>query len=123
LLDTNDRRRGRLHAEAGSETRPRDAAEAADVVRAFKGSALPVEALRGFLANPANYLLVAESDGESAGFLTAYRLERPDREEGMFEAFVLTNHDHEAALRLYESTGGVVEEDSAVLFVYPMGTS
>jgi ribosomal protein S18 acetylase RimI-like enzyme len=136
---------------------PRDAAEAAEVVRAFKGSARPTEALQGFLANPANYLLVAESDKQPAGFLTAYRLERPDRdagqmfvyeigvapawrgqglaaaliqeikrlarEEGMSEAFVLTNHDNEAALRLYESTGGVVEEDSAVLFVYPMAAT
>lgn len=43
------------------------------------------------------------------------------RAEGMFEAFVLTNRSNDAARRLYARTGGVVEDDSAMLFVYPMG--
>ena len=41
------------------------------------------------------------------------------RTEGMFEAFVLTSRDNEAARRLYARTEGIVEDDSAVLFVYP----
>ena len=43
------------------------------------------------------------------------------RSEGMFEAFVLTSRGNEPARRLYARTGGVVEDDSAVLFVYPLG--
>ncbi len=42
------------------------------------------------------------------------------RREGMFEAFVLTSRGNRAARRLYESTGGVVEDDSAMLFVFPL---
>jgi len=43
------------------------------------------------------------------------------RAEGMFEAFVLTSRGNEPARRLYERTGGRVEDDAAVLFVYPFG--
>ena len=42
------------------------------------------------------------------------------RAEGMFEAFVLTSQGDEPARRLYARTGGIVEDDSAVLFVYPL---
>jgi ribosomal protein S18 acetylase RimI-like enzyme len=131
-----------------------DAAFAEGVVREFKGCSRSPASLEAFLRDPANYLLVAEAEGEVGGFLVAYRLERPDREagqmfvyevdvaaawrgrgvatllieeitalaraEGMFEAFVLTNRDNEPARRLYARTGGVVEDDSAVLFVYPL---
>ena len=41
------------------------------------------------------------------------------RSEGMFEAFVLTSRGNEPARRLYARTGGIVEDDTAVLFVYP----
>jgi aminoglycoside 3-N-acetyltransferase I len=44
------------------------------------------------------------------------------RAEGMFEAFVLTSRGNEPAQKLYAGTGGVVEDGSAVLFVYPFGT-
>jgi len=128
---------------------------AEEVVRGFKGSSRSPDSLNEFLGNPANYLLVAESEGEVGGFLMAYRLERADREasqmfvyeigvaapwrglglatalvqgitalaraEGMFEAFVLTNRNNEPARRLYAHTGGIVEDDAAVLFVYPFG--
>ena len=133
----------------------RDVARAAEVVRVFKGSSRSAGSLEAFLRNPANYLLVAEAEGDAAGFLMAYRLERADRdagqmfvyeidvaapwrrqglatallqeitalarEEGMFEAFVLTSRSNEAARKLYTRTGGLVEDDSAVLFVYPFG--
>jgi aminoglycoside 3-N-acetyltransferase I len=132
----------------------REAARAAEVVSAFKGSSRSVTSLDAFLSNPANYFLVAEAEGDVAGFLMAYRLERADRdacqmfvyeidvaapwrrqhlatallrkitdlarEEGMLEAFVLTSRGNETARRLYARTGGVVEDDAAVLFVYPL---
>ena len=132
-----------------------DAARAERAVRTFKTASRAASSLETFLRNPSNYLLVAEQDGEAVGFLTAYRLERADREasqmfvyevevapawrgrglasalmekikdlaraEGMFEAFVLTSRGNDAARRLYTRTGGVVEDDSAILFVYPMG--
>ncbi len=131
-----------------------DADRAEEVVREFKGSSRSPGSLRTFLANRANYLLIAEAEGEARGFLTAYRLERPDREasqmfvyevgvaaawrgrgvatalvegitalaraEGMFEAFVLTSRGNEQARRLYGRTGGLVEDDSAMLYVYPL---
>ena len=40
-------------------------------------------------------------------------------EESLTEAFVLTDHDNEAAVRLYRGTGGQVEGSGSVLFVYP----
>jgi aminoglycoside 3-N-acetyltransferase I len=43
------------------------------------------------------------------------------RAEGMVEAFVLTSQGNERARRLFWRTGGIVEDDSAVLFVYPFG--
>jgi aminoglycoside 3-N-acetyltransferase I len=42
------------------------------------------------------------------------------RAEGMFEAFVLTSRSNAGARSLYARTGGKVEDDSAVLFVYPL---
>ena len=132
---------------------PRDADVAVETLRAFKGSSRPADGVARCLADRSSYFLVAEAGGEAAGFLTAYRLERADREanqmfvyeigvaearrrqgvgsallreiqeiargEGMFEAFVLTNRGNDAARKLYESTGGIVEDDAAVLFVYP----
>jgi len=129
-----------------------DAGVAEKAVRGFKGSSRSAVSLQQFLANPANYLLIAEAEGEVGGFLMAYRLERADREasqmfvyelgvampwrgqglatalveeikalaraEGMFEVFVLTSKGNEPARRLYARTGGIVEDDSAVLFVY-----
>ena len=59
---------------------PGDAARAERAVRTFKSDSLAEAALEAFLRNPANYLLVAEQEGEAIGFLLAYRLERADRE-------------------------------------------
>lgn len=131
-----------------------DAELAEDLVREFKGSSRSPLSLREFLSNPANYLLIAEAEGDACGYLMAYRLERADREasqmfvyevgvaapwqgkklatalvekitalaraEGMFEAFVLTSRRNEPATRLYTRTGGIIEDDAAVLFVYPL---
>ena len=40
-------------------------------------------------------------------------------DEGLMEAFVVTDHANAAAVRLYESTGGHIESDASMLFVYP----
>jgi hypothetical protein len=40
-------------------------------------------------------------------------------EESLMEAFVLTDQDNGAAVRLYRSTGGQVEGGTSVLFIYP----
>jgi aminoglycoside 3-N-acetyltransferase I len=47
-------------------------------------------------------------------------IRRLARAEGMFEAFVLTSRGNEAARRLYTRTGAVVEDDAALLYVYPL---
>jgi len=44
------------------------------------------------------------------------------RQEGMVETFVLTSRGNRAARALYARTGGVVEDDAAMLFVYPHGS-
>jgi aminoglycoside 3-N-acetyltransferase I len=132
----------------------RDVTRAEAAVRAFKTSSDTADSVAAFLANPANFLLVAENEGEPVGFLLAYRLQRPDRHaaqmfiyevdvaeawrrrgiasalleeirriaraEGMFEAFVLTSRGNEAARSLYARTGATVEDDAAMLFVYPI---
>ena len=54
---------------------------AVDVCSLFKRSPGSVSGAARFLANPQNYLIVAEVDGELAGFLAAYRLERLDRDD------------------------------------------
>jgi ribosomal protein S18 acetylase RimI-like enzyme len=48
------------------------------------------------------------------------KIRRLARAEGMFEAFVLTSRDNEAARSLYARTGAVVEDAAALLFVYPL---
>lgn len=59
---------------------PEDEDEAEDAVRTFKKVSRTTGSLGTFLRNPANYLLVGEAGGRIVGFLTAYRLERADRE-------------------------------------------
>jgi ribosomal protein S18 acetylase RimI-like enzyme len=55
---------------------PQDAETAAAVVKLFAGKVVSAEYLQGFLANPHNYLLVAEADNRLAGFLLAHALQR-----------------------------------------------
>jgi GNAT superfamily N-acetyltransferase len=56
---------------------------------------LPVElatpkAMRLFLANPLNYLLVAVDGKKVIGYLFAYELQRPDREQSMMFLYDIT---------------------------------
>jgi GNAT superfamily N-acetyltransferase len=56
---------------------------------------LPVElttptAMRLFLASPLNYLLVAVDDERAIGYLFAYELQRPDREQSMMFLYDIT---------------------------------
>jgi len=56
---------------------------------------LPVElatpaAMHVFLANPLNYLLVAVEGEKALGYLFAYELQRPDREQAMMFLYDIT---------------------------------
>lgn len=53
-----------------------DAQTAVAVVTQFAGKSVAPEYLKEFLANPANYLIVAEVDNQLAGFLLAQVLPR-----------------------------------------------
>ena len=54
----------------------RDTPLAAQVVKTFAAKDVSLEYMKRFLSNPANYLIVAEAEGNLAGFLLAYALER-----------------------------------------------
>jgi GNAT superfamily N-acetyltransferase len=66
-----------------------EAGLADEVVRGFKGSSRSPGSLQGFLGNSANYLLIADVEGEVGGFLMAYRLERADREANQMFVYEL----------------------------------
>jgi len=59
---------------------PGDEARAIEVGTSFDAAPFAAERVASFLANPANYLLIAEDAGELAGYVIAYRLDRLDRE-------------------------------------------
>jgi ribosomal protein S18 acetylase RimI-like enzyme len=64
----------------------KDAASAAELVKAFAAKDVSLKYLQKFLSNPANYLIVAEAENKVAGFLLAYRLERLKEES--FKLFI-----------------------------------
>ena len=132
---------------------PGDEATVCRVVEVFHEATSDTSRAATFLANPANYLLIAETDNTLVGFLMAYRLDRIDRSatqlfvyeidvepeyqrrgagstlmryvadivdrEGMMEAFVITNRSNVPAMALFQRTGGIAEDDDAVVFAYP----
>ena len=53
---------------------------AAGLVKQFAAKAVSPEYLSKFLANPANYLVIAEVEGRLAGFLLAHALQRLKQE-------------------------------------------
>lgn len=48
------------------------------------------------------------------------RITETAREEGMFEAFILTDRANDAARALYRSTGAEAENEDSMLFTWPM---
>jgi ribosomal protein S18 acetylase RimI-like enzyme len=63
------------------QLRPADAPVAASLVRQFRGDQIAVPYLERLLQNPANFLIVAETDGALLGFLFAHCIDRLHREE------------------------------------------
>ena len=55
---------------------PKDAPLAADVVKSFAAKRVSLEYMERSLSNSLNYLIVAELDGDVAGFLLAHALQR-----------------------------------------------
>jgi ribosomal protein S18 acetylase RimI-like enzyme len=53
-----------------------DAATAAALIRQFHSSVVPPDRIESLLSNEWNFLVVAEVEGDLAGFVWAYRLER-----------------------------------------------
>ena len=49
-----------------------------------------VTAMTTFLENPFNHLLVAVDGSEAVGYLIAYELQRPDREQSMMHLYDIT---------------------------------
>ncbi len=73
----------------------RDEIVACKAVAKFKNSHPTAEYMARFLSNKTNYLYVAEVEGELAGFLLAYKLERCDGERAMmflYEVEVLSQY-------------------------------
>ncbi len=59
-----------------------DEAIAREVARWLKGADMPSDRAAAFVANEANYLIVAEVAGEVVGVVLAYRLDRVDHPSG-----------------------------------------
>lgn len=74
---------------------PGDEAVACEAVATFKSSSPAGDHIARFLGNKDNYFCVAEVEGELAGILLAYRMERCDDERAMmllYEVEVLSQH-------------------------------
>jgi hypothetical protein len=79
---------------------PGDEARAAEAASTFKSAQIPPARAGRFLANSANYLIVAERGGAVAGFVLAYRLDRLDRDAGqlfVYEVGVAPDHRRAAS--------------------------
>ena len=55
---------------------PGDAALAVELVKSFAAKDVSLDYMERFLSNPLNYLIVAQVDGDVAGFLLAHALQR-----------------------------------------------
>lgn len=55
---------------------PGDAALAVDLVKSFAAKDVSLEYMERFLSNPQNHLIVAQVEGDVAGFLLAHALQR-----------------------------------------------
>lgn len=73
-----------------------DAAKAVGLVKRCHKTDVTVARMERFLANAANYLLVAEVDGEPAGFLLAYSIDRLDEDAAaMFVYEIAVAQEHQ----------------------------
>ncbi|BCM91006.1 hypothetical protein IAD21_02870 [Abditibacteriota bacterium] len=81
---------------------PADALLAQSVVSQFHERGVSVSYSEKFLANPANYLLIAEENGEVIGFLSAHQLDSIERESAamfIYEIEVEKAHHRKGAGR------------------------
>ena len=79
---------------------PRDALLAQSVVAQFHERGVSLTYIERFLTNPANYLLVAETNGEVIGFLSAHELNSIERESSamfIYEIEVEAAHQRQGA--------------------------
>ena len=68
-----------------------------EVAQWLKGAAMPSDRAAAFLANDANYLIVAEVSGKIIGVVLAYRLDRIDHPSGqlfVYDVEVAASHRH-----------------------------
>ena len=94
---------------------PGDHSVARTAARRFKHADISASEASTFLANPSNYLIVAEVTDEPAGFLLAYRLDRIDRPTGqlfVYEVAVAPSHRRQGVgTALMKFARGVVERE------------
>lgn len=94
---------------------PGDEALAARVATEFKSAAISVSHASAFLANVANYLFVATTGNELAGFVLAYRLDRLDRaacQLFVYEVGVLPHRQRQGVgTRLMEQVRRIVSDE------------
>jgi ribosomal protein S18 acetylase RimI-like enzyme len=94
---------------------PGDESVARTVARGFKDAEISIAYSGMFLANPSNYLIVAEVAGELVGFLLAYRLDRIDRPTGqlfVYEVAVDPSHRQQGiGTALMQFACSIVEQE------------
>jgi ribosomal protein S18 acetylase RimI-like enzyme len=92
-----------------------DEGPASHVAAVFKSAVLPTSGATRFLANPANYLIIAELGQRLAGFVLAYRLDRLDRPQGqlfVYEVAVLPEFQGQGiGTRLMEEIRRIVNDE------------
>jgi GNAT superfamily N-acetyltransferase len=101
-----------------------------DIVRRHKARTIGADYATRLLANPLNFLLVAEHEQHPVGpdarrqrvgtalmnFMAAYA-----KEHCLMEAFVFSDSHNLAAQGLYEGTGATKAEDLSAIFLYSGG--
>ena len=64
----------------------------------------------------------AKFQGQGVGKRLIAKMLEWGKERGCTEAWVATETSNTAARRLYESTGGIPDEETAIVYVYPLGS-
>jgi ribosomal protein S18 acetylase RimI-like enzyme len=95
-----------------------DAQTAVAVVTQFVGKSVAPEYLKEFLANPTNYLVVAEVDNQLAGFLLAHalpRLKQPSYKMFIYEIEVDRAHQRKGiGSALIQFISGIVRQQKMI---------